>query len=721
MTLLRWNWWSTHGPGLRRRCAFLVRSGLFDAAWYIKTYPDVAKFKGGDAPAHYLLHGAAEGRSPGPLFDEKWYAHKNADVAAVGIDGLTHYIKFGASEGRDPLPLFDSGWYCNQSSDMNWSKVDPLTHYMRLGYRLGLSPSPLFNVDWYNEQAPDLAASGLDPISHYYKMNTRETRSPNPFFDTRWYLRHNKDAAAAAEDPFSHYLINGARGGASPSAFFDAQWYRDINNDVARVGAEPLTHFLRHGAREGRGPNRYFDTDWYVERYGNESELEMNPAEHYLRHGVAEGHDPSPIFNARWYRRTYIAKLPMSVDPLSHYIESGIYDGCVPSPGFELPAKVKYVQTVPGRLFREYKLSAWGQTSWRVPGMVRFDFEGLDINGTNIRAQRDNAIWRKPLRELLYDDSAFLIEPLGGAELWLEVRNSPSGADDVIPCLHARHLTAAEKLALRYEANQNMSRFTLAPVEPYKNWRDLYDTFDARERHVAQAYLSTLPKHPLISIIVPVYNTNAIILTEMIHSVKQQVYTNWELCIADDASTLGHVRTILEAAAREDPRVKLCFRQRNGHICEASNSALELVEGEYVALLDHDDLLAPHALAMLLFEINNRPDAEIFYSDHDHIDARGELVNPYFKPDWNPELFLASELHKSLMCLQHTPEFERSEAFEFALEGSQDLICCCAPSKERAAPSFTFLTFYIIGGLSRDPNPSRTRVLNAPLWRRGQQ
>ncbi|EAV46273.1 glycosyl transferase, group 2 family protein [Stappia aggregata IAM 12614] len=94
---------------------------------------------------------------------------------------------------------------------------------------------------------------------------------------------------------------------------------------------------------------------------------------------------------------------------------------------------------------------------------------------------------------------------------------------------------------------------------------------------------------PLISIVMPVYNSDGEQLGAAVESVRQQIYQDWELCIADDCSTVPQVRTILEAVAAEDRRIKLVFRNTNGHICAASNSALELAEGPFVAFMDHDD------------------------------------------------------------------------------------------------------------------------------------
>src|SRR5205814_2899146 len=120
-----------------------------------------------------------------------------------------------------------------------------------------------------------------------------------------------------------------------------------------------------------------------------------------------------------------------------------------------------------------------------------------------------------------------------------------------------------------------------------------------------------------ISIVMPIYNPDLAYLSSAIDSVRSQIYDNWELCMADDASTDESVAPILKQYAAADPRIKVTFRQRNGHIAACSNSALELATGEWVALLDQDDLLPEHALAVVAATIENYPEAGLIYSDED--------------------------------------------------------------------------------------------------------
>ena len=180
-----------------------------------------------------------------------------------------------------------------------------------------------------------------------------------------------------------------------------------------------------------------------------------------------------------------------------------------------------------------------------------------------------------------------------------------------------------------------------------------------------------LDYQPLISIIVPVYNPDRNFLKQAIESVIEQIYPNWELCLADDRSSKPHVKSVLEEYAQKDERIKVVYRSQNGHISEASNSALEIASGEYIALLDHDDLLAPHALAEVVELLNRHPEADFIYTDEDKVNEQNVHQDPFFKPDWCPDSFLAR------MYTCHLGIYRRSLVtevgnFRVGFEGSQD-------------------------------------------------
>jgi O-antigen biosynthesis protein len=169
----------------------------------------------------------------------------------------------------------------------------------------------------------------------------------------------------------------------------------------------------------------------------------------------------------------------------------------------------------------------------------------------------------------------------------------------------------------------------------------------------------------------PVYNPELAHLQAAIASVRSQLYPNWELCIADDASTDPKVAPLLQETAANDPRCKVILRDENGHIAACSNSALTLATGEWVALLDQDDLLAEHALAFAAATILRHPDAGLIYSDEDKIDETGARTDPYFKSDWNPALFVVQNF-VSHLGLYRRELLQEIGGFRKGFDGSQD-------------------------------------------------
>lgn len=205
----------------------------------------------------------------------------------------------------------------------------------------------------------------------------------------------------------------------------------------------------------------------------------------------------------------------------------------------------------------------------------------------------------------------------------------------------------------------------------YTTWVRRYDTLTPEIRDRIVQRVAALKDQPLISVVMPTYNPNPGWLREAIESVRAQIYPNWELCIADDASPSAEVRAILKSYSESDPRIKVVFRPQNGHISAASNSALELVSGPWVALMDHDDLLPADALFWVADCIAANPGVQLIYSDEDKADESGFRFGPYFKPDWNVDLFRSQNMFSHLGVL--STELMRSVGgFRVGMEGSQD-------------------------------------------------
>lgn len=176
---------------------------------------------------------------------------------------------------------------------------------------------------------------------------------------------------------------------------------------------------------------------------------------------------------------------------------------------------------------------------------------------------------------------------------------------------------------------------------------------------------------PKISLVMPVYNVEKKWLVDCIKSIEEQYYTNWELCIADDASTEKYIKPLLEKYEFEDERIRVIYRKENGHISEASNSALSIATGEFVGLIDNDDLLAPNALFEVVKLLNKNKNYDLIYSDEDKITEESVRVHPCFKSDWAPDMLMST----NYIC--HFGVYRKSiidqiGGFRKGYEGAQD-------------------------------------------------
>lgn len=203
----------------------------------------------------------------------------------------------------------------------------------------------------------------------------------------------------------------------------------------------------------------------------------------------------------------------------------------------------------------------------------------------------------------------------------------------------------------------------------YKYWVEKNHLSEYRKYEIKKE-IENLKYKPLISIVMPVYNVDVKWIKEAIKSIKGQIYTNWELCIADDASTNTELVKYLKDISK-DSRIKIVFREKNGHISEASNSALKLATGEFIALMDNDDIIHPHALTEVVKVLNKKKDTDLIYSDEDKLDMKGERVEPFFKPDWSPDLFLSSNYLCHLTVIRKKL-IDEIGGFRKGYEGSQD-------------------------------------------------
>jgi O-antigen biosynthesis protein len=269
-------------------------------------------------------------------------------------------------------------------------------------------------------------------------------------------------------------------------------------------------------------------------------------------------------------------------------------------------------------------------------------------------------------------------------EIGLKKLSRASAAIQMSTAIYKRLFGRRKKFAFILEAITQVLKFNISSFGDwlwrtyntprdvsYSKWIQLYETHHNLDPQQINQMLAQLADGKKISILLPVYNTPEKWLRRCIESVISQFYENWELCIADDASTKPEIKKILNEFAIRDKRIKVNFREKNGHISAASNTALAIATGEYVALLDHDDELPTNALYEVAVALDKNPHWRLIYSDEDKIDEAGLRFDPYFKPDWNYDLFLSQNCISHL-GVYHAGMLRSIGGFREGFEGSQD-------------------------------------------------
>ena len=521
----------------------------------------------------------------------------------------------------EKTPLFDADFYRQQLGDSTASPKKLLRHYIRHGVLCGLNPNPFFFTSWYLAKYPKAAAEG-NPLLHYLREGEAQNNNPNPYFLTRWY-RHSVLTDALDTSPLLHYISRGWKENISPNPCFDCTWYRENYHLAGQDRSNPFLHFLQQPAMAQLQPNPWFDVKWYRSQFLNPQDC-IHPFQHYLVAALSEKTEPNELFDSEWYCQHYpeaAALKKLGVPPLGHYVTHIREDVC-PNQWFDAAWYRNTYEDITKNNFDPYlHFVLWGEKFFRNPGpnfnTFRYRLRYPDIMETGL----------EPFHHF------FLIGRHEGRD------SCASGVDN-------RH-------------------------NHYEDWCDVYFSLSDADREAMRCHIVEFTNNPLISVVMPVYNPPLNLLIEAIESVRRQIYTNWEFCIADDASPNPEVRALLQHYADEDPRIKVVFRKENGHISHSSNSALELVSGEYVALLDHDDLITEEALFHVVATLQKHPDAGLLYSDEDKIYPDGHLIDPYLKSDYDPWLLLGHNMI-SHFGVYRTELLRRIGGFRPGYEGAQD-------------------------------------------------
>jgi hypothetical protein len=314
----------------------IARTGLFDADFYVQTYPDVAE-AGVDPLDHYTRFGRAEGRQANPYLVDHWYRERTGIASAS--DAVLDYARRGEALGLPPGPNFDPVWY--QDAYRLGDQVSPLAHFLA-SRRIGrFAPCPRL---WSVANAPvdPTTPPPADPFLPWLAGAEDFTAGASAdvavlagsgVFDANHYLVANHDVMESDYDPLLHFCLFGWTEARNPNAYFDTTWYTKTNPEVARLRVNPLVHYLLVGERQNRRPVVYFEPSWYRETYGLAKDA--SPLAHFLANRHAQVVSPNSLFDPQWFIAQSGRKVNRRLDPFAYYLFAGTWNDLQPSPTFD--------------------------------------------------------------------------------------------------------------------------------------------------------------------------------------------------------------------------------------------------------------------------------------------------------------------------------------------------------------------------------------------------
>jgi O-antigen biosynthesis protein len=598
---------------------------------------------------------------------------------------------------------FDAGFYRTEYLDIG-NNVDLFEHYLRVGWLEGRNPCNWFDGISYLDQNQDVKNRGFNPFVHFLGWGLFEGRRfkvfPSPSVATRiafdqvhrnWvellkpYVNigfYRKQLGAMGDlqfDLVAHYAYRGWREGLSPSADFVP------TNELAELarlhGINPIVCGLidpyRETAKTKSGRN-------------NSAPRTKQPAALHSRPPLLTSTGellPSERVAAAYTILTTHANTPVGIrltaEPIHEIVRQS--DGSFLSLGIDPQFRVTPPEdvTLKGWYELELKISArevmtptlyvalspdW-RKFWEVPIGVTRNRKAIKkiifIPSESACLRLDPSDHPGP-----FELSEIKLTPLNGADIFQEVT---SRANIEI----AQNFLDSTEIALRVFENDIWSPPVVKGGDvsfhgrSHQDWVRLFSTPQQDDIFEIKESINALARRPIISIVMPVFNTPEFALRAAIDSVRGQLYPHWELCVVDDASTLPTTRATLEEYLEVDSRIKVGFREENGNIAAASNDALSMCVGEYIAFMDHDDIIWPHALAYVAMVIARNPNIKFIYTDEDKIDEKGNRYDPHFKSGWNYELLL-NQNYINHFSVFRQDVIRSSNGFRPGFEGSQD-------------------------------------------------
>ena len=229
------------------------------------------------------------------------------------------------------------------------------------------------------------------------------------------------------------------------------------------------------------------------------------------------------------------------------------------------------------------------------------------------------------------------------------------------------------------------SKHKIQGIDDDYDYAEWWNLTKPSEEELEEQKKKTFGYMPKFSIVIPVYKTPEKFLKEMLDSIVEQTYANWELCIADGSPAGESVETVLKKYAEKDARIRYQVLGENRGISGNTNAALEMAEGDFIVLADHDDRLTPNALFECAKKLNENENCDVLYSDEDKLDMDGdELFDPHFKPDFNIDLLCSVNYICHLFVVSHDLAAQVG-GFRQEYDGAQDydfIFRCTEKAKE---------------------------------------
>lgn len=488
-----------------------------------------------------------------------------------------------------------------------------------------------------------------------------------------------------------HYLRFGERAGLSPSLLFDPAWYSSENTDV-RGCRNLLLHFLQFGDAEHRSPHPLFHPSYYVRQSADPIE---RPVAHYINSRGRSGLNPHPMFDTDQFVLNIVEPLEEDESPLVRFLADVGQD--------------RFLSNVfVGEHYARERGEPYGAEHNIVNYLRRVSVENLSPHpgfdadyylsvNSDVRHAGQHAFThflmtgRDEGRSPHPTDRSLVTDHVEDGQPWIP---RPMPLEDRFV---GEYLTKHMRPSGRAQAPRPLIATTTSVGGSSIGRREALTRQELADRfRLDWGPVTSLEEadQPMVSFLTPVYRPPLVYLDRAIRSVLQQSADKWQLCIVDDASDDRELSEMLAAYAASDPRIKVATAERNGGISRATNAALAMADGAYVALLDQDDMVTVNAVQEVIASIHDDPQADLIYSDECTLDVGDKPIRLFSKPDWSPA-FLLSTMYTGHLSVYRKALVEQVGGFRSLYDFSQDYDLALRVAETQ--PRVTHLQSYLYG------------------------